>query len=118
VHPSGKYTLILSSLFDNKFFDHLVLREGHIIHCYDEIEELRDTFLECSKLEVGLVGGEGFSVNLSYDLNPSFDRAVTLLRGSLFGSILLRNEEVAFTTLDLVPPLLNLWFLWCWDRIF
>jgi hypothetical protein len=65
----------------------------------------RDTFSDSTKSEVGLVGGEGFSFNLSYDLNPSFYKRynpiqgdITLFRGSFLGFNLLGNEEVSITT--------------------
>jgi hypothetical protein len=49
VHPLSKFTLIPSSLSDKKFVDHLVLGGGPSVECYDQVEGVRDTFLEYAK---------------------------------------------------------------------
>jgi hypothetical protein len=53
---------------------------------------VRDTFSEFVESKVGLVGREGFSINLSLILDPSFDRGDNPIERLIPGFILLENR--------------------------
>lgn len=57
MHPSGKSTLIPSSLSNKKYVDRLASRKGSSVRCQDEIDGVRDTFSKSLESKVGLIGG-------------------------------------------------------------